>query len=158
MDFTININAPAIAESINKLAEVISTALSTIGTSVNQNVPTVQQQIPQNTPVQQPQKQTTVNTPPVSNAMQTAAQPFQTVPQTVEPPVVQPAVQQTAPAVIDGDYQNRICNAAARLLEQNKMQDVLALLSSFGVAAITQLSPEQLPEFAKGLTALGAVI
>ena len=170
MDFTVNINAPAIAEAFTKLAEAITAAVAVTGTQISQNaeqitmtVPAVQQ-TSQNAPAApiQPVQQTVPNIPQViPSAAQSASQPFQNVPQTPPPvatPTTQPAVQQTAPTVIDGDYQNKVCNAAARLLEQNKMQEVLALLGSFGVAAITQLTPEQLPEFAKGLVAMGAVI
>jgi hypothetical protein len=38
------------------------------------------------------------------------------------------------------------------------MTDILNTLKAYGVAAVTQLSAEQLPAFAEQLVALGAVI
>ena len=48
--------------------------------------------------------------------------------------------------------------AGADLAQNGKRDQLIALLQSFGVQALTQLSPERYPEFAQGLRALGAKI
>lgn len=170
MDVTVNIKAPAIVEAMNRLSEVLNLAL-TSGVTADQTISlterpieAVQQsavnaldtapasaQTPQNTGT--PPVQNTI--PATVNVPQTAAQIPQNAPMVMTSN--QPPVQQDAP-VVDDAYRTRVCNAAARLVEQNKMPDVLALLSSFGVQAVTQLTATQLPEFANGLVAMGAVI
>ena len=175
MDVTVNINAPAIVEAINRLSEVFSAAISANNQpqviQTANATPPVQSQItaqqyevitPQSAPAQpvQSAQQPEANvTPPVANVPQNVQQPPQNAPiqQTVQP---NPApVQQSIPAaVVDEVYRNRVCTAAARLVEQGKMPDVIAILQSFGVPAVTHLSATQLPEFAAKITALGAVI
>ena len=161
MDVTVNINAPAIVEAINRLSEVFSAALSANNQpqviQAADVTPPVQSQItaqqyevitPQTTPTQTVQQPEANVTPPVANVPQNVQQPPQNAP-----------VQQTMTApVVDEAYRNRVCTAAARLVEQGKMPDVLAILQSFGVPAVTHLSATQLPEFAAKITALGAVI
>lgn len=174
MDVTININAPAIVDAINRLSEVFGKAL-------NMGVPSQIMQDPnvsaapeyeviepkpaQDTataptqPVPQPQPNTA---PPIADAPQTVVQS----PQNVQPAVMTPnavpfqtTVTSPAPTpVVDEAYRNRVCTAAARLVEQGKMSEVLAILQSFGVPAVTHLSATQLPEFANQITALGAVV
>ncbi len=157
MDVTVNINAPAIVEAINRLSEVFSAALSVNGAQAQSQItaqPQYEVVVPQNAPTQpiQSVQQAEANvTPPVANVPQEVAQPIQSVP-------VQQTVQPNPAPVVDEAYRNRVCTAAARLVEQGKMPDVLAILQSFGVPAVTHLSATQLPEFAAKITALGAVI
>lgn len=148
MDVTVNINAPAIVEAINKLADVLgNTALAQLTAPSAKALETAQT----NENTAQP---ATVGLPAQQSAASDPQNAFSAVNMTSNPP----PVQQTAPAAVDETYRNKVCNAAARLIEQNKMPDVLALLGSFGVQAVTQLTAAQLPAFANGLTALGAVI
>jgi ABC-type hemin transport system substrate-binding protein len=51
-----------------------------------------------------------------------------------------------------------IARAGAGLIDQGKMQEVLAALKSYGVAAITQLRDDQMDAFGADLRALGANI
>ena len=51
-----------------------------------------------------------------------------------------------------------IAMAGAVLLEAGKMDELIALLQSFGVDAITELNPSQYDAMAEGLRALGAEI
>lgn len=51
-----------------------------------------------------------------------------------------------------------ITNAGSSLLDAGKMGDLMKLLSDHGVQAVTQLKPEQYPEIAAGMRALGAKI
>ena len=157
MDVTVNINAPAIVEAINRLSEVFSAALSANGAQTQSQItaqPQYEVVVPQNAPTQPVQsvQQAEANvTPPVVNAAQTVAQPTQAAP-------IQQTAQPTPAPVVDEAYRNRVCTAAARLVEQGKMSDVLAILQSYGVPAVTHLSATQLPDFAAKITALGAVI
>lgn len=183
MDVTVNINAPAIVEAINKLTETFSAVLTRV--QVPQTIEVVNAQpaqIAQNestAPIQAQQTTQSNVTAPAANVAQSVAQPTQTAPiqQTAPAPVataqVQPQIQQAAPApaavaqqtapttpapAIDEAYRSRVCTAAARLVEQGKMAEMLALLQNFGAPSVVHLTAEQLPEFAAKITALGAVI
>lgn len=156
MDVTVNINAPAIVEAINRLSEVFNAALMA---NQPQTIQTAEVTSPvQNQITAQPQYETIAPmTPPVQP--QAASTAPVNVPQNVQQPPQTAPVPQTAPApAVDEAYRNRVCTAAAKLIDQGKMPDVLATLQSFGVAAVTQLSATQLPEFANRIVALGAVI
>lgn len=48
--------------------------------------------------------------------------------------------------------------AGADLAQTGKRSELVELLRTFGVQALTQLAPERYPEFAQGLRALGAKI
>ncbi len=185
MDVTVNINAPAIVEAINKLTETFSAVLTRV--QIPQTIEVVNAQpaqIAQNestAPIQAQQTTQGNVTAPVANVAQSAPQPTQTAPiqQTAPAPVataqVQPQIQQAAPTpaavaqqtapttpapapAIDEAYRSRVCTAAARLVEQGKMAEMLALLQNFGAPSVVHLTAEQLPEFAAKITALGAVI
>lgn len=184
MDVTVNINAPAIVEAINKLTETFSAVLTRV--QIPQTIEVVNAQpaqIAQNestAPIQAQQTTPSNVATPAANVAQSAPQPTQTAPiqQTAPAPVVtaqaQPQIQQAAPTpaavaqqtapapapapAIDEAYRSRVCTAAARLVEQGKMAEMLALLQNFGAPSVVHLTAEQLPEFAAKITALGAVI
>lgn len=183
MDITVNINAPTIVEAINKLTETFSAVLTRV--QVPQTIEVVNApaaQIAQNkstAPIQAQQTTQSNVATPAANVAQSAPQPTQTAPiqQTAPAPVAtaqaQPQIQQATPMTpaavaqqttpapapaVDEAYRSRVCTAAARLVEQGRMAEMLALLRSFGVPSVVHLSAEQLPEFASQITALGAVI
>ena len=185
MDVTVNINAPAIVEAINKLTETFSGELTCL--QVPQTIEVVNAQpaqIAQNestAPIQAQQTTPSNVATPAANVAQSAPQLTQTAPiqQTAPAPVAtaqaQPQIQQAAPTpaavaqqttpatpapapAIDEAYRSRVCTAAARLVEQGKMAEMLALLQNFGAPSVVHLTAEQLPEFAAKITALGAVI
>lgn len=185
MDVTVNINAPAIVEAINKLTETFSAVLTRV--QVPQTIEVVNAQpaqIAQNestAPIQAQQTTPSNVATPAANVAQSAPQLTQTAPiqQTAPAPVAtaqaQPQIQQAAPTpaavaqqtapatpapapAIDEAYRSRVCTAAARLVEQGKMAEMLALLQNFGAPSVVHLTAEQLPEFAAKITALGAVI
>lgn len=165
MDVTVNINAPAIVDAINRLSEVLGSALLSAG--VQAQTQTTIDTATTTPPTQQiaVQDVTATAVQPVQQVMDAHVPPFDTAPQTVQQMPQQTAqptantapVQQTAPAV-DEAYRNRVCTAAARLVEQGMMGEVLGILQSFGVPSVVHLSATQLPEFANRITALGAVI
>jgi hypothetical protein len=53
---------------------------------------------------------------------------------------------------------DQIARAGASLVDAGKMEQLLALLARYGVAAVTQLQPDQFGVFATELRALGAQI
>ena len=53
---------------------------------------------------------------------------------------------------------DQLAVAGAALVDAGKMEQLLALLAKYGVAAVTQLRPEQFGAFATELRALGAQI
>lgn len=174
MDVTVNINAPAIVDAINKLCEVIASVPTKVGAlTVPETISAAPvQQIPmQNVaqPTVQPaQVVESTLVPPINNAAQNVApvqqaavqQTVTTAPAQIPAQVTQQAPeQQAAPApAVDEAYRARVCTAAARLVEQGKMSDVLNALQSFGVPSVAHLTAAQLPEFVNKIVALGAVI
>jgi hypothetical protein len=83
---------------------------------------------------------------------------------TPAPAPVQATAAQTAPAAAvpvapAPTYTlDQISRAGAALVDMGKMEQLLALLSKYGVAAVTQLAPDQYGIFATELRALGAQI
>ena len=53
---------------------------------------------------------------------------------------------------------DQIAKAGANLVDAGKMEQLLALLTKYGVQAVTQLTPDQYGAFATELRALGAQI
>ena len=73
-----------------------------------------------------------------------------------KPVVIKPA--ETEQSKSDAAMLYKLSEAGASLLEAGKMQDLIALLHTFHVEAVTMLKPEQYDEFARGLRGLGAMI
>lgn len=69
-------------------------------------------------------------------------------------PTPAPAVPVTAPTYT----LDQIAKAGANLVDAGKMEQLLALLTKYGVQAVTQLTPDQYGAFATELRALGAQI
>lgn len=80
----------------------------------------------------------------------------------VAAPVAPPAPAPAAPSVPVGGAPtytlDQIAKAGASLVDAGKMEPLLALLSRYGVQAVTQLAPEHYGAFATELRALGAQI
>ena len=95
-----------------------------------------------------------VNPAPAPVAMTAPAQP-------VAPTATSPG-NTAAPAVPVSSAPSytldQISRAGASLVDAGKMQQLLELLSRYGVQAITQIQPEQYGAFATELRALGAQI
>lgn len=137
MEITVNVNAPAIVDALNNFTAAVTAVLKA----------------PQATTLE------TALDPVVTAAPAAPAAPI--VNAAAPAPIVAAApVAPVAPAapVVDEAYRNRVCQAAARLVEAGKMNDILNALKAFNVAAVTQLSAEQLPAFAAQIAALGAVV
>lgn len=138
MEMKIKIDVPELVAAVEKLAAAIDK------TALNITVPnegTLNFNIPAgNAPVAAPAPAPTPAAPPVT-PMPTAAAPA-------------PAVPVTAPTYT----LDQIAKAGANLVDAGKMEQLLALLTKYGVQAVTQLTPDQYGAFATELRALGAQI
>ena len=153
-DFCIThrIEAPALIEALNGLAEALKSRSTAISATAEINTAHGR-----GTPVAAP----TAPTAPTVEASPIPAAPVSVVPL----PFV---TEQTAPAPVQPEEQaipaektytfDDITAAGSQLLEQGKMEQLMELLKSYGVQAVTQLKPEQYADVAAGLINLGARI
>ncbi len=144
LEIKVTIDAPALAEAINNLAASLGNSVPTVA-SAPTVIPAVQQNAPES-----------AQTPEMSAPVETPSAPQTTAPapaQNATAPV--PAAPAPAAPTIDLDA---ISRAGAALIDQGKMQQVMALLQKYGVQAITQLQASTYPAFAEDLRGLGAVI
>lgn len=156
MEMKIKIDVPELVAAVEKLAAAIDkTALNITvpneGT-LNFNMPTG------NAPVAPATVQTAPTPAPVAApapapapAPTPAAPPVTPMPTAAVPA---PAVPVTAPTYT----LDQIAKAGANLVDAGKMEQLLALLTKYGVQAVTQLTPDQYGAFATELRALGAQI
>lgn len=143
MEMKIKIDVPELVAAVEKLAAAIDkTALNITvpneGT-LNFNMPAGNAPVAP-APASAPAPAPTPAAPPVT-PMPTAAAPA-------------PAVPVTAPTYT----LDQIAKAGANLVDADKMEQLLALLTKYGVQAVTQLTPDQYGAFATELRALGAQI
>lgn len=156
MEMKIKIDVPELVAAVEKLAAAIDK------TALNITVPnegTLNFNMPAgNAPVAPAPVQTAPTPAPVA-APASAPAP---VPTPAAPPVTPmptaaapaPAVPVTAPTYT----LDQIAKAGASLVDAGKMEQLLALLTKYGVQAVTQLTPDQYGAFATELRALGAQI
>ena len=172
LEIKVTVEAPALVEAINNLAGAVraGVAIQEQPAMLTQNA--VQPvQAPQDftpvltasAPVQPTQDaQVGVSAAPQSQPQQTVPvaqpQPVTPAPQSQAAPVVQPQAQvqqATQAAAITLDALSR---AGAALIDQGKMQQVMATIKKYGVLTITQIPPSQFPALAADLRALGAAL
>lgn len=148
MEMKIKIDVPELVAAVEKLAAAIDK------TALNITVPnegTLNFNMPAgNAPVASAPVQT-APTPAPAPAPAPAA-PLVTPMPTAAAPA--PAVPVTAPTYT----LDQIAKAGANLVDAGKMEQLLALLTKYGVQAVTQLTPDQYGAFATELRALGAQI
>lgn len=155
----VTIESPALVEAMNNLASAIVSGMTVKVPEVKAVAQPVQnQQTAQAAPTQEV-PQTPVQTQPIMNVPTAAPAPtaptqapVQQTPAPVAP--TQPA-QQTAKTPITLEA---ISRAGAALVDQGKMQQIMGLLSKYGVQAITQLQPNTYEAFAAEMRTLGAQI
>ena len=145
MEMTIKVEAPALAAAIEKLAAAITPPDPSILTPDEPRPPVAAPVAPTQPPVAAPGPVPTA--PPVAPAPPAAPAP-------TAPAAPAPAVPVTAPTYT----LDQIAKAGAALVDAGKMDQLLALLGKYGVATVTQLTPEQYGNFATELRALGAQI
>ena len=133
MEMKIKIDVPELVAAVEKLAAAIDK------TALNITVPnegTLNFNMPAG------------NAPVASAPVQTAPTP---APVAAPAPAPAPAVPVTAPTYT----LDQIAKAGANLVDAGKMEQLLALLTKYGVQAVTQLTPDQYGAFATELRALG---
>lgn len=162
-EMKITIESPALVEAMNNLASAIVSGMTVKVPEVKAVAQPVQNQ--QTAPAAPTQEvpQTPVQTQPIMN-VPTAA-PAPTAP--TQAPVQQTPVAPTQPAQPAQPAQQAaktpitleaISRAGAALVDQGKMQQIMGLLSKYGVQAITQLQPNTYEAFAAEMRTLGAQI
>lgn len=146
LSMTINVEAPALVAAVEKLAA----AMTVDPNILTPDAPRPQMPAPAAVPPQMPAPAPV--TPP----------PAPAAPVTPPAPAPAPAPQTAAPVMpVAGapTYTlDQISKAGAALVDAGKMEPLLALLTKYGVQAITQLQPAQYGVFATELRALGAQI
>ena len=137
-DFTIihRIEAPGMVEALNNLADALR------GRPQTATQATAEQQQPIQFAPQQPA------------VVPTVAPAAPVIPNVPAATAITPAPT-AAPTPVSFDV---IVAAGSQLLEAGRMNDLTAVLGSFGVQALTQLKPEQYPDVAAALRGLGAQI
>ncbi len=152
MEMKIKIEVPDLAAAIEKLAASLANstfetpAAVTAAAPINSTpatpapVPAAPQEV-QAVPMAAP-----VAPAPTANPVPVA--PVQTA------PAPAPAIPVTAPTYT----LDQIAKAGASLVDAGKMEQLLGLLTKYGLQAVTQLVPDQYGAFATELRALGAQI
>ncbi len=148
MEMKIKIDVPELVAAVEKLAAAIDK------TALNITVPN-EGTLNFNTPAG--------NAPVAPAPVQTAPTPAPAPTPTPAAPPVTPMPTAAAPAsavpVTAPTYTlDQIAKAGANLVDAGKMEQLLALLTKYGVQAVTQLTPDQYGAFATELRALGAQI
>ena len=155
MEMKIKIEVPDLAAAICKLAAAITPP------DINTLTPDEPRGIPAAAPVAPvaaPAPAAPVNPTPAPVAP-VAAPAAPTAPVPTEQPAAPVAQAPAAVPVTAPTYTlDQIARAGASLVDAGKMEQLLALLARYGVAAVTQLQPEQFGVFATELRALGAQI
>lgn len=155
MEMKIKIEVPDLAAAICKLAAAITPP------DINTLTPDEPRGIPAAAPVAPvaaPAPAAPVNPTP-SPVAPVAAPVAPTAPVPTEQPAAPVAQAPAAVPVTAPTYTlDQIARAGASLVDAGKMEQLLALLARYGVAAVTQLQPDQFGVFATELRALGAQI
>lgn len=142
MKINVEVTATEIVTAINNLADVIGK----IGTPVITPIVTKAE------PVQAAPQPAPVAPVPKPQPVPTAA------PMPTPTPVPQPVQQATPEPQQKAITIDMLAAAGAPLVDQGKMQQLMALLNKYGVQAITQLTPDKYDAFATDLRAIGAQI
>ncbi|AYO30227.1 hypothetical protein D2962_05985 [Biomaibacter acetigenes] len=140
MNISIKIDAPELAGAIQALAA----ALLEMSKPVSESMPTPE---PEPTPIAQfKPSPTAVPTTPISTS------------QPIPEPVITPAPPTTVPTTPQTYTMEQLAVAATQLVDAGRRMELVALLNSFGVQALTALPKEQYGAFATKLREMGAKI
>lgn len=164
MEMKIKIDVPELVAAVEKLAAAIDKNALNITVpnegTLNFNMPAGNAPAAPTAPAAP--APTAVPTAPVAAPAPTTP-PVAPVPTAVPtvPPVAPTAPAAPAPAVpvTAPTYTlDQIAKAGASLVDAGKMEQLLGLLTKYGVQAVTQINPDQYGAFATELRALGAQI
>lgn len=145
LEVNVTVKAPELAGAIIALATAMSGAALPAPAAIPAQLPpaaAVKPATPPPAPVQPPVTPAPTPTP-------TAA------PAPAQPPAAPPVVPVAAAPTYNRD---QIMTAGAALIDAGKINELMGLLNTFGVQAVTQLKQEQLGAFATELRKLGAQI
>lgn len=153
-EINVTVNAPEIAEALNNLAAALKGAKPEPAASKTGKVDKPA------APVPPADYMPPADTAPAPATPAPAVTP---APATAPAPVQAPVTPAPAPApvpVAPAPTYNRdqIMTAGAALIDAGKINELMGLLNSFGVQAVTQLKQDQLGAFATELRKLGAQI
>ncbi|MEK4181751.1 hypothetical protein NSQ61_20120 [Aeribacillus sp. FSL K6-1121] len=153
MNITVEIKAPDLVNAIQTLAHAIGKNPGSATAVAHESEPI---QSTQEQPVQ------TQNAQAVPSAVPTAAPTQQQQAQPVEQPAQQPAQQvqepQAVPTSAPSYALDQLAVAATQLVDAGRREELVQLLASFGVQALTALPKEQYGAFATKLREMGAKI
>ncbi|MCM3589647.1 hypothetical protein M4D58_03260 [Brevibacillus borstelensis] len=164
MNITLNIEAgnPAeLQEAVVGLAGIFGGVAAPQTAAAENVVPLVpQHHVPQHQPEQVP-----VTTPPVAPPAAASVPAVPVVPPAQAVPVAPPAAPTQAPTAAPGAVptagaptytMDQLAVAATQLVDAGRQAEVVQLLASFGVQALTALPKEHYGAFATQLRAMGA--
>lgn len=163
LEVRIVVEMPGIPEAINHLADVLSTrnlpAAKPATTKAAKAEKKATEKIAEPDPV--PAVETKPEVVPAAPAVQppvepaTPAETAPAVPTTAtEAPTAADQTAPVAPAPARVYSLDELSHAGAALISKGKMQELIGLLSVFGVKALTQIPPERYGELAEKLMAL----
>ncbi|WP_141249028.1 hypothetical protein [Paucisalibacillus globulus] len=148
MEIKVTINAPGLEGAIHTLAQVLANYELPVNIPGSEVVEQPKQEVQAPQPVQQA---------PVQQPVPTQQPPQQAPVQ--QPPVQQEVPQQAAVPTSNPTYSmDQLAVAATQLMDAGRRDDVVNLITSFGVQALTALPQEQYGAFATRLRELGAKI
>mgnify|MGYP007126069905 FL=1 len=151
MSLVVEIKAEKLVEALNNLADAIKNSNVQNSQVVNDTDPIQQQQ--------QTTTQTVMLTSQTAVPTQQTTQTQEPAQQTVQQPTPQATQQpQAVPTSAPAYTFDQLAVAATQLTDAGRREEVLQLLNSFGVQALTALPKEQYGAFATKLRELGAKI
>ena len=151
MSLVVEIKAEKLVEALNNLADAIKNSNVQNSQVVNDTDPIQQQQ--------QTTTQTVMLTSQTAVPTQQTTQTQEPAQQTVQQPTPQATQQpQAVPTSATAYTFDQLAVAATQLTDAGRREEVLQLLNSFGVQALTALPKEQYGAFATKLRELGAKI
>lgn len=152
-EINVTVNAPELAEALNNLAAALNGAKPEPAASKTGKAD-------KPAPVPPADYMPPADTAPAPAAPAPAVTPAPApAPAPVQAPVTPAPVPAPVPVAPAPAYnRDQIMTAGAALIDAGKINELMGLLNSFGVQAVTQLKQDQLGAFATELRKLGAQI
>lgn len=152
-EINVTVNAPELAEALNNLVAALKGAKLEPAASKTGKAD-------KPAPVPPADHMPPADTAPAPAAPAPAVTPaLAPAPAPVQAPVTPAPVPATVPVAPAPTYnRDQIMTAGAALIDAGKINELMGLLNSFGVQAVTQLKQDQLGAFATELRKLGAQI
>lgn len=156
-EINVTVNAPELAEAMNNLAAALKGAKAEPATSKGNKSGKADKPAPV-PPADYMPPADTAQAPAPAPAPAPAVTPAP-APAPVQAPVTPAPAPAPVPVAPAPTYnRDQIMTAGAALIDAGKINELMGLLNSFGVQAVTQLKQDQLGAFATELRKLGAQI